>query len=63
MSKTAAGNSLVTTVMGFNVEIYKTKVDDQTLNQAILDFVTILEANGDNYLDKLPLTDKRSCWF
>ncbi len=56
MSKTAAGNSLVTTVMGFNVEIYKTKVDDQTLNQAILDFVTILEANGDNYLDKLPLT-------
>lgn len=54
--KDSSGNQLVTTLMGFNVEIYKTKVDDNTLNQAILDFVTILEANEDSYLDKLPLT-------
>lgn len=54
--KDSSGNQLVTTLMGFNVEIYKTKVDDSTLNQAILDFVTILEANEDSYLDKLPLS-------
>jgi len=54
--KDSTGNALVTTKMGFDIEIYKTKVDDSTLNQALLDLIHILEQNGDNYLDNLPLS-------
>ena len=54
--KDSTGNSLVTTKMTFDLEIYKTKVDDQTLNEALLKLIHILEANGDSYNDNLPLT-------
>lgn len=54
--KDNTGNSLVTTKMTFDLEIYKTKVDDQTLNEALLKLIHILEANGDSYNDNLPLT-------
>ena len=54
--KDSTGNNLVTTKMTFDLEIYKTKVDDQTLNEALLKLIHILEANGDSYNDNLPLT-------
>lgn len=49
------GNKLVSTKMEFNLEVYKTKIDNQTLNNTILDMITILEKNGDTYIDHLPI--------
>ena len=37
--------------MGFSVDLYKTKIDDQTLNETILKIITVLEQNGDSYID------------
>ena len=34
-----SGNKLVTTKMGFSLELYKTKIDKQTLNNTILNLV------------------------
>lgn len=54
----SSGNKLVTTKMGFSLELYKTKIDTQTLNQTILDLVKLLEKNKDDYIDNLPITIK-----
>ena len=50
------GNILVSTEMAFSLEMYKTKVDDQKLNESILLMTTILESNGDSYIDPFPIT-------
>ncbi len=50
------GNTLVGTTMGLNLELYKTKVDTDTLNNSILDMINVLEKNGDNYTDTLPIS-------
>lgn len=50
------GTVLADTKMGFNVELYKTKVSNDELNNALLTFSQILEANKDTYIDELPLT-------
>lgn len=50
------GNILVGTTMGFSLELYKTKVDTQTFNNAILNIVRVLEKNGDSYIDTLPIS-------
>lgn len=39
----STGNKLVTTKMGFSLELYKTKIDVQTLNNTILSLVKLLE--------------------
>ena len=49
------GNPIVTTTMGFRLDLYKTKVDDKTLNDTILNIIKILEKNGDTYYDNLPI--------
>lgn len=49
------GNQIVSNKMGFRLDLYKTKVDNQTLNETILKIVQILEKNGDKYEDNLPL--------
>ena len=49
------GNKLVTNTMQFNLELYKTKIDNDTLNNTILDMVSILEKNGDSIIDHLPI--------
>lgn len=41
--------------MGFRLDLYKTKVDTQTLNKTILNMVQVLEKNGDKYYDNLPI--------
>lgn len=51
----ATGNKLVTTKTGFSVELYKTKIDNQTLNKSILRLIKLLEKNGDSYIDNLPI--------
>ena len=53
-----AGNKLVTTKMGFSLELYKTKIDTQTLNNTILNLVKLLENNKDTYIDNLPIIVK-----
>ena len=50
------GNPIVSNSMGFRLDLYKTKVDNQTLNNTILNIINILEKNGDKYNDNLPIT-------
>lgn len=49
------GNPLVSTSMGFGLQLYKTKADSQTLNDTILKTINILENNKDSYIDNLPI--------
>ena len=51
-----SGNTLVNTDMSFSLEMYKTKVNDELLNDSILLMTTILENNGDSYIDKFPIS-------
>lgn len=51
-----SGNSLVSTDMSFSLEMYKTKVEDEQLNDSILLMTNILESNGDSYLDTFPIS-------
>lgn len=53
--KDRTGNLLVTTKMGFNVDLYKTKIDTATLNKTILNTIRILESNKDKYINNLPI--------
>ena len=50
------GNKIVGNSMGFSLELYKSKVDNKTLNQTILNIIEVLEKNGDSYTDTLPIT-------
>ena len=50
------GNPIVSNTMGFRLDLYKTKVDNQTLNKTILNIINVLEKNGDKYNDNLPIT-------
>ena len=52
------GNKLVTTKIGYSLELYKTKMDNQTFNQTILRLVELLEKNGDKCIDNLPIKVK-----
>ncbi len=49
------GNILATTKMGFSIELYKTKIDANTLNNTILDLVTVLEKHNQKYVDSFPI--------
>lgn len=51
----SSGVKLVTTKTGFSLELYKTKIDDQELNNMILKMVEILESNKDEVVDNLPI--------
>ena len=52
----SSGNVLATTEMGFSLELYKTKVDNSVLNNAILIITTVLEKNGDTYPNPFPIS-------
>lgn len=54
--KDRTGNLLVTTKMGFNIELYKTKINTSTLNKTILNTIKILENNNDKYINNLPIS-------
>lgn len=49
------GNTLVSTDMGFSVEMYKTNVDNSVLNNSILLMTNILKQNGDIYINPFPI--------
>lgn len=50
-----SGNKLATTKLGYILQLYKTKIDDETLNEALLKIVNVLEQNSDTYIDNLPI--------
>lgn len=49
------GNVLVGNTMGFELQLYKSKIDNDTLNKTILDVINILEKNEDTYTDTFPI--------
>lgn len=50
-----SGNKLATTKLGYMLNLYKTKIDDRTLNTSLLKIANILEENFDTYIDNLPI--------
>ena len=51
-----SGNKLASTTLGYSLELYKTKIDTETLNNTLLKITQILEKNGDSYVDTLTIT-------
>ena len=52
------GKTLATTKTGYSIELYKTKIDNQTLNDTILKMVKVLEQNDDTYVNNFPITSE-----
>lgn len=50
------GVSLVSSDMTFSLEMYKTKADDNSINNSISIMTYILEVNGDSYIDNFPIS-------
>lgn len=50
-----SGNKLATTSLGYSLELYKTKIDNDLLNNTLLKLTEILEKNGDSYVDTFPI--------
>lgn len=51
-----SGNKLASSTLGYSLELYKTKIDTETLNNTLLKITQILEKNGDSYVDTFPIT-------
>lgn len=49
------GILLATNKLSFDVDLYKTKVEDERLNTILLKLISILEKNGDSYVNELPI--------
>lgn len=49
------GNPLVTSKIEFSLELYKSKVDTETLNNSILNIIQVLEKYEVSYTDLLPI--------
>ena len=66
------GNILATTKTGYSVELYKTKNNNEELNNVILNIINLLEKNEDTYINNFPIdsnlkftynsTDKINNW-
>ncbi len=50
------GSVLAGTTISTKLELYKTKIENDTLNNAILGMINVLEKNGDKYEDNFPIT-------
>ena len=50
------GNSLVSSSQKFNLELYKSKIDTQALNNSILKIVNVLEKYNISYVDNFPIS-------
>ena len=50
-----SGNVLVTSTQRFNLELYKSKIDTNTLNNTILKIVNVLEKYNISYTDSFPI--------
>lgn len=51
-----SGTVLASTDMRFSLELYKTKIDDETLNNSILGIIQVLEKYGISYDDNFPIS-------
>ncbi len=49
------GNTLVTSSQKFNLELYKSKIDTNTLNDTILKIINVLEKYNISYTDSFPI--------
>ena len=49
------GNILATNKTGFSIELYKTKIDENTLNKSILNLINVLEEHNQAYVDSFPI--------
>lgn len=49
------GNTIAGITTQYSLEIYKSKIDKQTLNNTILEVTKVLEENNDTYKDKFPV--------
>ena len=48
-------NILATNRMSFKVELYKTNLDNNTLNKTLLNIVNVLDSHGEKYEDYFPI--------
>lgn len=51
----SSGNVLATSKMGFSLELYKTKIDDELLNKSILELINVLEQHNQSYVNSFPI--------
>ncbi len=51
-----SGIEIVGTTTNFSLEIYKSKIDNNTLNNTLLKIASVLEQTGSKYIDDLPIT-------
>ncbi len=49
------GTEIVGTTTSFSLEIYKTKIDNNILNETLLKIATVLEQNNSTYIDDFPI--------
>lgn len=54
----SSGTILVGTTTSYNLEIYKSKIDNNTLNETLLKVAKVLEEKGSQYIDNFPITVK-----
>lgn len=50
-----SGNVLVSSSQKFNLELYKSKIDTETLNESILKIIQVLEKYNVSYTDSFPI--------
>ena len=50
------GNKLATVRVSYNIELYKTNIETEELNNAILELINVLQKNQESYTDTYPIT-------
>lgn len=55
-----SGTVLATTTNSFNIELYKTKTDDESLNNCIQNLIVLFEQNNISYPDSFPVNTECS---
>ncbi|MBO5479102.1 MAG: penicillin-binding protein 2 [Clostridia bacterium] len=51
-----SGEKIVDTTTSFSLEMYKSKIDNYTLNDTLLKIANVLEQNNSNYIDDFPIS-------
>lgn len=50
------GDKIATVTEKYNLDLYKSKIESNVLNDTLLKVIKILEGNGDTYIDNLPIS-------
>ncbi len=56
------GTEIVGTTISFSLEIYKTKIDNNRLNETLLKTAMVLEQNNSTYIDDFPIAINPFCF-